>query len=58
MSQSLITKELPMLKTIRLFMLVCVLVGIGSTDQNIGDQNIGAWAQAGPDIGAGGDQNI
>jgi len=47
-----------MLKKFRLFMLVCALVAIGSTDQNIGDQNIGAWAQAGPDLGAAGDQNI
>lgn len=47
-----------MLKKIRLFMLVCALAALGSTDQNIGDQNFGAWAQAGPDIGAGGDQNI
>lgn len=47
-----------MLKKFRLLMLVCALAALGSTDQNIGDQNIGAWTQAGHDTDVGGDQNI
>lgn len=47
-----------MLKNVRLLMLVCALAAVGSADQNIGEQNIGGWAQAAQSIPDGGEQNI
>ena len=52
------TKELPMLKNVRLLMLVLAQAAVGSAEQNSGEQNIGGWAQAAQSIAGGTEQNI